>query len=119
MHTLQCLVVILGRCVAGFNLDQAPMADVFKKFKLSENTIDFTGHALALHSDDSYLAQPAAQTLARIRLYFESLLRYEKSPYIYPLYGLGELPQAFARYVVTVLCLCCSVLDARYFVADG
>ena len=27
----------------------------------------------------------------------ESAARYGKSPYIYPLYGLGELPQAFAR----------------------
>lgn len=81
----------------GFNLDQVPMSDVFKKFKLSENTIDFTGHALALYIDDSYLEQPASQTLSRIRLYFESLLRYQKSPYIYPLYGLGDLPQAFAR----------------------
>lgn len=27
----------------------------------------------------------------------ESLIKYGKSPYLYPLYGLGELPQAFAR----------------------
>ena len=27
----------------------------------------------------------------------ESLARYGKSPYLYPLYGLGELPQGFAR----------------------
>ena len=27
----------------------------------------------------------------------ESLTRYGKSPYLYPLYGLGELPQGFAR----------------------
>jgi Rab GDP dissociation inhibitor len=26
-----------------------------------------------------------------------SMARYGKSPYIYPLYGLGELPQGFAR----------------------
>lgn len=32
-----------------------------------------------------------------MKLYFESLARYLKSPYLYPLYGLGELPQAFAR----------------------
>lgn len=32
-----------------------------------------------------------------MQLYYEGLSRYEKSPYIYPLYGLGELPQAFAR----------------------
>lgn len=32
-----------------------------------------------------------------MRLYSESLARYGKSPYLYPLYGLGELPQGFAR----------------------
>jgi Rab GDP dissociation inhibitor len=30
-------------------------------------------------------------------LYTSSMARYGKSPYIYPLYGLGELPQGFAR----------------------
>jgi Rab GDP dissociation inhibitor len=29
--------------------------------------------------------------------YAESLSKYQKSPYIYPMYGLGELPQGFAR----------------------
>ena len=55
------------------------------------------GHALALHTDDSYLAQPAAPTVLRIKLYYESLMRFYdqgiRSPYIYPLYGLAELPQ--------------------------
>lgn len=35
--------------------------------------------------------------MERIRLYAESMARYGKSPYLYPLYGLGELPQAFSR----------------------
>jgi len=73
------------------------MMQVFKKFKLEAGTIDFSGHALALHLDDAYLEEPAGPTLSKIRLYFESLARHLKSPYIYPLYGLGELPQAFAR----------------------
>lgn len=30
------------------------MIDAFKKFGLDQDTIDFTGHALALHSDDEY-----------------------------------------------------------------
>jgi Rab GDP dissociation inhibitor len=30
-------------------------------------------------------------------MYTSSMSRYGKSPYIYPLYGLGELPQSFAR----------------------
>merc|ERR1711991_191821 len=44
-----------------------------------------------------YINQPAKQTLERMSLYADSLSKYQKSPYIYPLYGLGELPQGFAR----------------------
>jgi len=73
------------------------MAQVFEKFSLDQNVADFVGHAMALHSDDSYLSQPCLETFDRIRLYCESLMRYGKSPYLYPLYGLGELPQGFAR----------------------
>ena len=55
------------------------------------------GHALALHTDDGYLVQPARPTVLRIKLYYESLMRFYdqgiRSPYIYPLYGLAELPQ--------------------------
>ena len=45
----------------------------------------------------SYLEKPALESIKRIKLYSESLARYGKSPYLYPLYGLGELPQGFAR----------------------
>ncbi len=45
----------------------------------------------------SYKKKPARPTYERIILYTSSMARYGKSPYIYPLYGLGELPQAFAR----------------------
>lgn len=45
----------------------------------------------------SYINKPARPTYDRIILYTSSMARYGKSPYIYPLYGLGELPQAFAR----------------------
>lgn len=70
-----------------------------KDFGLEADTVDFIGHALALYLDDEYLDKPAGsiELVDRVRLYFESLARYSKTPYIYPLYGLGELPQAFAR----------------------
>ncbi|CAJ0582796.1 unnamed protein product, partial [Mesorhabditis spiculigera] len=73
------------------------MQQVYEKFGLDENTADFTGHALALYRDDQYKSLPFAKTIEKIRLYSDSLARYGKSPYLYPLYGLGELPQGFAR----------------------
>lgn len=49
--------------------------------------------------DDNYLDQPALPTVEKIKLYHDSLLRYDglTSPYIYPRYGLGELPQVRNR----------------------
>merc|ERR1712223_638319 len=73
------------------------MAEVYKKFGLDENTSDFVGHALALFRNDDYLKEPCGDTVKRIKLYSDSLARYGKSPYLYPLHGLGELPQGFAR----------------------
>ncbi|XP_065829886.1 rab GDP dissociation inhibitor alpha-like [Oscarella lobularis] len=77
--------------------EKTTMQEVFTKFGLDANTGDFIGHALALQPDEKYLKQPCKDTLLQVKLYVESLARYGKSPYIYPLYGLGELPQGFAR----------------------
>ena len=41
--------------------------------------------------------KPCRDAIKRLKLYYESLSSYGKSPYLYPLYGLGELPQGFAR----------------------
>ncbi|KAJ8457848.1 hypothetical protein OPV22_030774 [Ensete ventricosum] len=82
----------------GMDLHKVTSREVISKYGLDDNTIDFIGHALALHRDDSYLDEPAIDTVKRMKLYAESLARFQGgSPYIYPLYGLGELPQGFAR----------------------
>lgn len=41
--------------------------------------------------------RPAVETVKSIQLYVRSLERYGKSPYIYPMYGLGGLPEGFSR----------------------
>lgn len=76
---------------------KTPSSKLYEKFGLSRETGEFTGHALALYRNDDYLNEPCGDLIQRIKLYCESLARYGKSPYLYPLYGLGELPQAFAR----------------------
>lgn len=80
-----------------FDVTTSSMRELYKKFGLEPGTQDFIGHAMALWQDDSYIDKPALPTIKRISLYAQSMARYGKSPYIYPLYGLGELPQAFAR----------------------
>jgi len=69
---------------------------LIEKFKLDDG-VNMVGHALALYRDETWQDQPAKETISRILLYFESLSHYGKSPYLYPVYGLGDLPQAFAR----------------------
>jgi len=75
----------------------APSSTICDKFKLDGGVVDMVGHALALYRDETWLEQPCKETISRITLYFESLSHYGKSPYLYPVYGLGDLPQGFAR----------------------
>lgn len=81
----------------GLDARAATNAQVFKKFGLDDNGINFIGHAMALYSDDAYLEKPSLECLERVKLYAYSVTRYGNSPYIYPVYGLGGLPEGFSR----------------------
>ena len=82
---------------APFNAHRNSMAQVYEYFGLQADTIDFIGHAVALHHDDSYMGQACGATMDKITLYMHSIARYGNSPFIYPLYGLGGLPEGFSR----------------------
>lgn len=90
---------MVPNAISGLNMATCTMKDVYDKFSLETTTRDFVGHSMALYQSDDYISESgkAAETINRIRLYVNSMARYGKSPYIYPLYGLGELPQGFAR----------------------
>ncbi|KAK3713997.1 hypothetical protein QZH41_018777, partial [Actinostola sp. cb2023] len=81
----------------GSDPETTTMEEIFVKFGLCEYTAEFTGHAIALYLNDEHKTRPCGETIKRIKLYYDSLSRYGKSPYLYPVYGLGELPQSFAR----------------------
>jgi len=82
---------------AGKDLKKMSAKELFQAYSLDSDTIDFIGHGMALRANDSYLNEPALDTVKRIRLYGESMMKYGNSPYIYPLYGIGDMPQGFAR----------------------
>jgi Rab GDP dissociation inhibitor len=81
----------------GKSLDKVTTRELYYEYGLDENTQAFTGHAMALHTNDAYLDEPAEATAEAIQLYVYSLSIYGKSPYIYPVYGLGGLPEGFSR----------------------
>ncbi|KAF8252935.1 rab GTPase activator [Wilcoxina mikolae CBS 423.85] len=78
------------------NLDTNTMREAYKIFGLDAWTSEFIGHAMALYAEDSYLDKPAREPIERIILYVKSMARFGNSPYIFPLYGLGELPERFS-----------------------
>ncbi|KAH8484129.1 hypothetical protein H0E87_028527 [Populus deltoides] len=85
----------------GLDLIKVTTKEVIAKYGLEDDTIHFIGYALGLHLDDSYLDQQALNFVKRMKLYAESLARFQGgSPYIYPFYGLAELPQSFAHLSV-------------------
>jgi Rab GDP dissociation inhibitor len=71
----------------------------FAYWGLDKATVEFLTHACCLYRDDSYRTRPAIELVKKMQLYLESKTRFPgmTSPYVYPLYGLGELPQSFAR----------------------
>lgn len=72
------------------------MREAYKIFGLDSWTSEFIGHAMALYAEDSYLDTPAREPIERIILYVKSMARFGNSPYIFPRYGLGELPERFS-----------------------
>jgi len=87
------------------------MAQVYQKFGLQEATIDFIGHAVALHSNDEYLSQACGPTIQKCKLYLNSVMQYGGSPFIYPIYGLGGLPEGFSR--------CAAIHNGTYMLNKG
>jgi Rab GDP dissociation inhibitor len=80
-----------------FDIKGQDFAALYKKYGLEENTIDFLGHAVALELNDDYIKRPAVETLPKMKLYADSMNKYGASPFLYPVYGLGGLPESFSR----------------------
>ena len=74
-----------------------PFKDYDNKFSLEPNTVDFIGHPVALYTSDNLLEEKAITTVEKMQLYFNSFGRYGDSPFIYPVWGLSGLAEAFSR----------------------
>uniref|UniRef100_A0A7S1YJ65 Rab GDP dissociation inhibitor n=1 Tax=Grammatophora oceanica TaxID=210454 RepID=A0A7S1YJ65_9STRA len=82
---------------AGRDLNTMTMRQLYTDFGLQPDTHQFISHSMCLELDEKHMDSPAAPTVANLKTYCESLSRYGTSPYIYPVYGLGGLPEGFSR----------------------
>jgi len=81
----------------GRDLTVMTMRELYVNFGLVPDTHEFISHAMCLQVDNAHLDQPALQTVQQLQTYCHSLATYGSSPYIYPVYGLGGLPEGFSR----------------------
>lgn len=79
------------------DLSTMTMRELYTSFGLLADTHQFISHSMCLELDETHMDQPAATTVKNLKVYCDSLSRYGSSPYIYPLYGLGGLPEGFSR----------------------
>lgn len=81
----------------GRDLTKMTMRELYTDFGLQPDTHQFISHAMCLELDEKHMDSPALPTVKGLQVYMYSLSRYGTSPYIYPIYGLGGLPEGFSR----------------------
>jgi len=81
----------------GLDLTEMTMKELYLHFGLVETSHEFISHAMCLELDGDHLNKAALPTVLTLQTYCYSLARYGTSPYIYPMYGLGGLPEGFSR----------------------
>jgi Rab GDP dissociation inhibitor len=81
----------------GRDLTKMTMRELYLDFGMVPETHEFISHAMCLELDEAHLDQPALHAVEQLQIYCYSLARYGDSPYIYPMYGLGGLPEGFSR----------------------
>lgn len=92
-----------------------PFISFLQSRRLSPNLQHFVLHSIAMLSQD-------AETLAGLkttRSFLHSLGRYGNTPFIWPLYGIGELPQAFCRMCAVFGGLYCLRRSAESIIVDA
>lgn len=62
---------------------------------LTENLMHYVLYAIAMSNDTT----PCMVGVERTQRFLSSLGRYGNTPFLWPMYGTGELPQCFCRYV--------------------
>ena len=66
---------------------------------LSDNLVHFVVHSIAMVDADEATVADGVKAMQR---FLNSLGRFGNSPFLWPMFGSGEIPQAFCRYVLNL-----------------
>ncbi|BFZ14526.1 hypothetical protein BsWGS_17565 [Bradybaena similaris] len=92
-----------------------PFVEFLKSKRLTANIQHFVQHAIAMVTDSA----TTEEGLKATQIFLRSLGRYGNTAFLYPLYGTGELPQAFARLSAVFGGVYCLQVSPTHIVADG
>ena len=87
--------------------EDKPYSEFLQSRRLTPNLQHFVIHAIAMVKPET----ATVQGLKATQSFLQSLGRYGNTPFIWPLYGAGELPQAFCRM--------CAVFGGLYCLRRG
>jgi RAB protein geranylgeranyltransferase component A len=73
--------------------DDGKFVDLMKQQKLTDNLIHYLLHSMCMGN----LETTFKDGLERITSYLTSIGRYGNTPYLFPMFGCGEIPQCFCR----------------------
>lgn len=84
-------ILILNICVSEH--ENQTFLEYLKSKNLTDNLIHYVVYAIAMATD----ATPCPEGMLRVQKFLQSLGRYGNTPFLWPMYGSGEIPQAFCR----------------------
>ncbi|KAG5680571.1 hypothetical protein PVAND_010068 [Polypedilum vanderplanki] len=73
--------------------DDGKFIDLMKQQKLTDNLIHYILYAMCMANTETTFKEG----LEAIRTYLTSIGRYGNTPYLFPMFGCGEIPQCFCR----------------------
>ncbi|XP_053681235.1 rab proteins geranylgeranyltransferase component A [Anopheles nili] len=75
------------------DIDRKTFLEHLQSHKLTPNLIHYVLYAIAMGNDRT----PCREGLAAVKKFLMSLGHYGNSPFLFPVYGCGEIPQCFCR----------------------
>jgi Rab proteins geranylgeranyltransferase component A len=73
--------------------DDGKFIDLMKQQKLTDNLIHYILYSMCMGNSETSFKDG----LAKIQIYLTSIGRYGNTPFLFPMFGCGEIPQCFCR----------------------